>query len=103
MFNLVATIFSVYWIVEHKEIVIVSLVVLLLLIVFLVRRRNKRISAYLALPIISIGNRETKTYHSVGCQTLKKAKPQNLVNFRTNEEITRSGYRPCGSCMRRSL
>ena len=62
--------------------------------------RKKKIAEYMALPVLYVGNKETCTYHDTTCRFLQNANKANLVNFRTREEVARSGYKPCGTCLK---
>lgn len=99
MFSFIATILSLKFISEHLAEFCIGLVVFIGLIIFLVARSRKRRAAYLALPIIYVGNKSTRTYHLQSCTTLKNVNPNNLVAFRTSQEVARSGYKPCAKCI----
>ena len=99
MFSAIATVIGVSWLIENWKIVLVIAVLIILLIILAVRKKKKRTAAYMAMPVICIGNRETRVYHMPSCRFLHNANKSNLVYFRTNDEIRRSGYKTCGSCM----
>ena len=100
MFSFFATILSVTWLLNHLTEILIFCAALVALIIYIAVRNRKRRAAYLALPIIYIGNRETRTYHNTYCHTLKNASKANLVYFRTKDEVSRSGYKPCGTCIK---
>ena len=86
------------WISEHKTLFFAGLAIFLILIISLILRRRRKRAAYLALPVIYIGNRSTKTYHTPGCRMLSNISPANLVAFRIKGEPERMGYSRCGNC-----
>lgn len=86
------------WIAEHWQIVVAVLAALILLIVILHRRKKARMAAYLALPVIYVGNKSTHTFHRPGCSTLSSLAPANTIHFRTVDEVRRYGYSPCNIC-----
>ena len=98
MFSFLATIIGIGFISEHLTEFIIGIALFVALIVYLVVRKRKRQAAYYALPVIFIGNKETRTYHSPSCMMLKKANPANLVNFRSSNEPVQYGYKRCNIC-----
>ena len=72
-------------------------IVFLLAVIIGVRSKKKR-AAYLALPVIYIGNKQTRTYHRTSCRTLSDSNKSNLVAFRHPQEPIKAGYKPCGTC-----
>lgn len=98
MFSFLAAIFGAVWIQEHKTEVIVALAVIVALVVFLIVRRKRKQAAYLALPVIYIGNKATKTYHCPDCRMVSGIAPANRVGFRLRGEPERFGFTRCGSC-----
>lgn len=98
MFSFFATIFSLVWIQQHLPLVIGIVAAIFVLFVFLIRRHRKRIRAYLALPIMFIGNKATRIYHCADCPQLARSIPQNRVFFRLRQESERLGYSPCQIC-----
>lgn len=98
MFSFFATLFSAVWIAEHWQLVVAVLAALILLAVILHRRKKARIAAYMALPVIYVGNKATRTFHRPGCSKLSSLAPLNTVHFRTVEEVQRFGYSPCNIC-----
>lgn len=98
MFTFFATIFSVKLLAENWKMIALILLVLLVFIVVLAWRRKKRRAAYLALPVIGIGNRSTHVYHRCDCPKIQSAGPLNLISFRHPNEIAKSGYQPCKYC-----
>jgi len=46
------------------------------------------------------GNRKLKIYGTLNCSSGKRMRLENRVFFKSEEEATNSGYRPCGHCMR---
>lgn len=98
MFSFIATVISLAWIREHLVLVLAVLAVLIALIVFLVIRSRKRRRAYLALPVLFIGNRSTRTYHASGCPQLARINRANLVAIRTQQDVARGRFSPCGTC-----
>ena len=61
-------------------------------------RQKKAREAYLSLPVLYIGNKQTRTYHVPSCRTLTNLDRAHTVAFRTREEPAEAGYRPCGTC-----
>ncbi len=100
MIAFLGTILGVKFVVEHQTEIIIALVALALLIIFLIVRHRKRRAAYLALPVLYVGNRSTRTYHLPSCQNVKNAKTANLVYFRLQDEPARYGFKPCGNCIK---
>lgn len=98
MFSFIATLVSVTWIIEHLEIVCAVVAAIIALIIFMVVRRKKRRAAYLAMPVVFIGNTQTRTFHRLDCPHLKKIQPANRIAFRLESETDRLGYQPCGAC-----
>lgn len=98
MFSFFASVFTLVWIQEHLALVIGILAALIILIVLLVIRSRRRRRAYLALPVIFIGNKATRTYHDPSCPQLRRALTANLVNLRLPKEAARFRFTPCGSC-----
>jgi methylphosphotriester-DNA--protein-cysteine methyltransferase len=46
------------------------------------------------------GNRRLKIYGTLNCSSGKRMKIENRVFFKSAEEASNEGYRPCGHCMR---
>jgi methylphosphotriester-DNA--protein-cysteine methyltransferase len=46
------------------------------------------------------GNLKLKIYGTLNCTSGKRMKVQNRVFFRSADEATALGYRPCSRCMR---
>ena len=46
------------------------------------------------------GNKKLKIYGTLACSSGKRMKVDNRVFFKSEEEAIRTGYRPCGHCMR---
>ena len=46
------------------------------------------------------GNLKLKIYGTLNCRSGKRMKAQNRVFFKSADEATGFGYRPCGHCMR---
>ncbi|MBK6266287.1 metal-binding protein [Marivirga sp. S37H4] len=46
------------------------------------------------------GNSKLKIYGTLLCKSGKRMKKEHRVFFRTKEEAVKSGYRPCGHCMK---
>lgn len=61
-------------------------------------RQKKAREEYLSLPVLYIGNKQTRTYHLPSCRTLANLDRSHTVAFRTREEPAQAGYRPCGTC-----
>ena len=98
MFSFIVTVISLVWIQEHIALVLAIFAVLIALIVFRVVRSRKRRQAYLALPVLFIGNRSARTYHASGCPQLARINQANLVAIRTRQDVTRGRFSPCGTC-----
>lgn len=47
------------------------------------------------------GNKKDKIYGVLNCKAGERMKAENRVFFADGQEAIESGYRPCGSCMRR--
>ena len=45
------------------------------------------------------GNKQLKIYGTLSCKSGKRMKKENRVFFKSEEEATNKGYRPCGHCM----
>lgn len=60
--------------------------------------QKKAREAYLSLPVLYIGNKQTRTYHVPSCRTLANLDRSHTVAFRTRDEPAAAGYRPCGTC-----
>lgn len=98
MFAFFATIFSAVWVIDHLKEILIGVAIILALIIWYIVRNKRRRAAYLALPVMYVGNRETRTYHSPSCRMIQNANKANLVYFRTRDEVNRSGYKACGIC-----
>ena len=98
MGTLIASIFGAVWIQEHWQEVLIGLAVLIVFIIYMCAKRKKRQAAYLALPVLYIGNKSTRTVHRLNCPKISNLSQQNTVAFRSVEEVQRSGYTPCGHC-----
>ncbi len=46
------------------------------------------------------GNRKLKIYGALRCKSGKRMKPENRVFFASENEAIKTGYRPCGHCMK---
>lgn len=46
------------------------------------------------------GNRKLKIYGTMSCASGKKMKRENRVFFSSEKEATKSGFRPCGHCLK---
>ena len=46
------------------------------------------------------GNKKLKIYGTLNCTSGKRMKKENRVFFFSEEEAQKSGYRPCGNCLR---
>lgn len=70
------------------------------IIVYMIRsnKQKKAREAYLSLPVLYIGNKQTRTYHVPTCRTLVNLDRSHTVAFRTRDEPAAAGYRPCGTC-----
>ena len=90
--------FLAYFISKYKVYIIVGIAVLVLLIILKVNSNKKKRAAYLALPVILIGNRATRTYHCPDCRQVKNVNPANLVYFRYRQEPVNARYSPCQIC-----
>ena len=98
MFSFIASIIGIKFIIDHLTEVFLFVAGIIVFIIYIVVRNKKRRAAYLALPVLYIGNKETKTYHSTHCQMLSKSNPSNLVQFRSCDNPTMYGYKPCSLC-----
>lgn len=96
--NFIFSLVAVVWVVEHIWLMLGILAALILLAVLLMLWLKKRRRAYLALPVLLIGNKSTRVYHDLYCPKLSRANPNNLVGFRLQWEVSRSGYSPCAIC-----
>lgn len=54
-------------------------------------------NAEAAAPMVYIGNKNSKTFHSPDCSSLPAEK--NRVAFETYEDAVAAGFKPCGSCL----
>jgi len=50
--------------------------------------------------IIFGGNKKLKIYGTLSCKSGKRMQAENRVFFKSENEATRQGYRPCGHCMK---
>jgi Adenosine deaminase len=50
--------------------------------------------------IVLAGNKKLKIYGTLACSSGKRMKKENRVFFSGEEEAIKSGYRPCGNCMK---
>jgi methylphosphotriester-DNA--protein-cysteine methyltransferase len=50
--------------------------------------------------ILYAGNRKLKIYGTLSCASGKRMHRENRVFFKDKVEALKSGYRPCGHCMR---
>lgn len=98
MFSFFAYLFGGVWIAEHWKIIAAALVVLILLLLIHHRRKKARLAAYLALPVIYIGNKSTHVYHCPACSSIANLAPANTIYFRAVDEVRRFGYSPCNIC-----
>ncbi len=46
------------------------------------------------------GNLQLKIYGTLHCASGKRMKKENRVFFKNEKEAVKSGFRPCGHCMR---
>ena len=83
---------------KYKTIIVAVFCLIVFLIVRAVVKNKQRRAAYLALPVISIGNASTKTYHCPSCRQIENANRNNLIAFRHPSEPVRAGYKPCNIC-----
>lgn len=44
------------------------------------------------------GNKNSKVFHDMDCESVKKMKDENKVFASDKKELTNKGYKPCGSC-----
>ncbi len=86
------------WIIKHWKVIVTVLVVLTLLLLIRHRRKKARLAAYLALPVIYVGNKSTHVYHCPACSSIANLSPANTVHFRAADEVRRFGYSPCNIC-----
>ncbi len=98
MFSFIATVFSAVWIVENWKIIVSVLACIIILLIVHYKNKKKRLAAYLALPVLYIGNKTTHTFHSLNCPKLSSLAPSNAIQFRAAEEAQRYGYTPCNVC-----
>ena len=96
--NFIFSFITVAWIIRHIWLLLGILAALTLIIVLLLIHHKKRRRSYLALPVLLIGNKATKVYHDLYCAMLSGANRANLVGFRLEKEVARSGYAPCSVC-----
>lgn len=75
-----------------------GIVVIVGLVIFLAVRRKKAREAYLAMPVLWIGNAGTKVVHSVACNQVANIARENRVAFRTAAEVQQAGYKRCNIC-----
>lgn len=92
MFNFIALFAGFIWIQQHPILAAAIAIGIIAFIAWLIHRHR----AYLALPIIYIGNKATRTYHTRSCDQLKQISPLHLVAFRRPNET--KGYKPCSLC-----
>jgi len=45
-----------------------------------------------------VASKNSKVFHKPDCKWARKIKPGNLIGFKSREEASRSGKRPCRSC-----
>ena len=45
-----------------------------------------------------IGNKNSKVFHKLDCESVQKMKDKNKVEFYTREEAINLGYKPCSIC-----
>lgn len=46
------------------------------------------------------GNRKLKIYGTLQCKSGKRMKRENRIFFASKKEAIKTGYRPCGHCMK---
>lgn len=46
------------------------------------------------------GNVNQKIYGALSCTSGKRLKRKNRIFFKTEQEAIKSGYRPCGNCLK---
>ena len=64
-------------------------------------KRSRRLKGLIDEGAIQFaGNRKLKIYGTLRCSSGKRMKAENRVFFKSAEEATSEGYRPCGHCMR---
>lgn len=49
------------------------------------------------------GNERLKIYGRLDCKSGKRMKKENRVFFASEHEAIKTGYRPCGHCMRKEF
>lgn len=98
MVDLILGVAAFVWLQEHLTAVLIVLGVLVALLIWSAWKRKKRREAYLALPVLYIGNTSTKVYHSRSCPQVAKIRQEHRVAFRVKGEPERAGYSACGSC-----
>ena len=45
-----------------------------------------------------VGSKDGKKYHKATCKMVANIKPDNLVEFATEDEAKKAGYTPCSHC-----
>lgn len=45
-----------------------------------------------------VGNRNTRKFHRVGCESIARMKASNRVSLNGRDEAVRKGYSPCSRC-----
>lgn len=98
MFSFIASFIGVVWLMEHWVEVLIVFVLLIACILIVHHNRKKRREAYLALPVLYVGNKSTHVYHLPSCKYVAGLAPFNTVLFRTQDEVVRSGYSRCNVC-----
>lgn len=101
MLSFIAAIFGAVWIQQHWQELLIGLGALIFLIAVLRARRKRQREAYLAMPVLFIGNKSTRVFHTCGCPKISNLSLENTVAFRTTNEVQRSGYKACGHCCQR--
>jgi methylphosphotriester-DNA--protein-cysteine methyltransferase len=63
--------------------------------------RSRQLKKLLDNGIIKLaGNRKLKIYGTLNCSSGKRIKTENRLFFESETEAIRTGYRPCGHCMK---
>ena len=44
------------------------------------------------------GNKNSKIYHKISCNSAKKTREENKVYFNSPEDCQNAGYKPCKIC-----
>lgn len=98
MFSFIAYVVGAVFVARNWPYVVAALVAIIAFLMYRHRKKKKQLEAYLALPVIYVGNKSTHTFHRPGCSKLSSLAPANTVYFRVVEENRRYGYTPCNIC-----